>query len=98
MILDTSAIIAILSDEPEAPALARCIEDADRVEVSAATVLEASLVCGPPRQDDLNRFLAECRAVVTPFEDVQLDLARAAHLRYGRGSGSPARLLSLIHI
>lgn len=92
MIVDTSAIIAILADEPEAVDLAARIEAATQVRVSAATVLEASLVCGPSRQRDLDDFLAESGASITPFDQAQLDLARRAHLQFGRGSGSRARL------
>lgn len=92
MIVDTSAIIAILGDDPEAAGLAALVEAAGDVRVSAATVLEASLVCGPTRQVDLDAFLAEVDAQVVPFDDAQLAVARSAHLRFGRRSGSPARL------
>lgn len=92
MILDTSAVIAILGDEAEAAELAARIESAAQVRISAATVLEASMVCGPARQEDLNAFLAESGARITPFDEEQLTLARSAHLRFGRGSGSAARL------
>lgn len=92
MILDTSAIIAILANEPEAAELAARIEAADDVAVSAATVLEASLVCGPARRQDLDAFLAETGARVLPFDTKQLAVARTAQLRFGRGSGSQARL------
>lgn len=92
MILDTSAIIAILAGEPEAPELAACIESATEVSVSVATALEASLVCGAARQEDLDEFVATARAVIVDVDADQLDIARVAHLRFGRGSGSPARL------
>lgn len=92
MILDTSAIIAIMADEPEADSLARRIEAADAVRVSTATVLEASLVVGPDRQRDLDDLLTETAAIIVPVDTDQLTIARAGHLRFGRGSGSPARL------
>lgn len=92
MILDTSAIIAILANEPGASELAALIESADEVGISAATVLEASLVCGPSRQDDLDDFLATAGARIDPVDAAQLMLARQAHLRFGRGSGSSAKL------
>lgn len=66
MILDTSAIIAVLSDEPDAPDLAQRIEAAQAVRVSAATVLEASLVAGPRRQRDLDDLLAAAAANIVP--------------------------------
>lgn len=92
MILDTSAVVAILQGEPEAEALAALIESVDRVHISTATVVEASLVLGGARQQVLDDFLASAGAVVVPFDETQVAIARRAHLRYGRGSGSPARL------
>lgn len=92
MILDTSAVIAVLADEPEAAEIAARIEAADGVRISVASVLEASLVCGPARQRDLDEFLAVAGAVITDMDPDQLAVARACHLRFGRGSGSPARL------
>ncbi len=92
MILDTSAIIAILNSEPEARLFAELIEMADEVSISIATVLEASLVVGPARQELLDEFLAVAQARAIPVDGDQLRVARAAHLQFGRGSGSPARL------
>ncbi|MBA2695701.1 MAG: type II toxin-antitoxin system VapC family toxin [Ornithinimicrobium sp.] len=92
MILDTSAVVAILQAEPEADRFAQLLESADRVHISVATVLEASLVVGPPRQRLLDDFLTIAGAVTVPVDDDQLALARTAHLRFGRGSGSSARL------
>ena len=63
MILDSSAIVAILRSEPEAAEFRRLIEAAEAVSISAATVLEVSLVVGPDRQTLLDRFLAVCEAV-----------------------------------
>ena len=92
MILDTSAIVAILMGEPEAPRFAALIEDVDAPLVSAATVLEASLVLGASRDTLLDEFLAIADAQVVPVDAAQLAAARTAHRRFGRGSGSPARL------
>ncbi len=92
MILDTSAIVGILQHEAEAPALAAAIEGADTVKTSVASVLEASLVLGPGRQDVLDDFLEIADAELVEVDARQLSTARAAHLRYGRGSGSQARL------
>ena len=92
MILDTSAVVAILRGEPEAERFAGLIETADRMHISTATVLEASLVLGAPRQQVLDAFLGEARAVAVPVDETQLAVARRAHLRYGRVSGSSARL------
>lgn len=92
MILDTSAVIAILGNESTANQLATLIEAAEQVRISTATVLEASLVCGPTRQAELDEFLAAAGAQITPVDEEQVTLARAGHLQFGRGSGSRARL------
>lgn len=92
MIIDTSAIVAILTGEPEAETFAELIESVDETGISAATALEASLVLGPRRQGLLDDFLRIANTRVIPFDQEQLGLAREAHLRYGRGSGSVARL------
>ncbi len=92
MIIDTSAVMAILLDEAEARDLAADIEAAADVRMSAASVVEASLVCGAARQDDLDEFLRVSGAVIVPVDEDQVAIAREAHLRFGRGSGSPAKL------
>lgn len=92
MILDTSAVIAILAGEPVAAELAALIQEAGNVRISAGTLIEASLVCGPVRQQALDDFIAEAQAEVVPVDEEQARLARDGHLRFGRGSGSPARL------
>lgn len=90
--MDTSAVVAILQGEPEAPEFAELIESANRLLISVATVLECSLVLGPARQRLLDDFLAIAGADQVAVDADQLGIARAAHLRFGRESGSPARL------
>lgn len=92
MILDSSAVVAILRSEPEAAAFRGAIESADAIAISAATVLEVSMVVGPDRQAVLDRFLDACGAVVVPVDEEQVSVARRAVIRFGRGSGSPAKL------
>ena len=92
MIVDTSAVVAILQAEPEAERFAELIESARGVHLSVATVLEASLVVGASRQRLLDDFLTIAAAVRVSVDDQQLAQTRSAHLRFGRSSGSPARL------
>lgn len=92
MIIDSSAIIAILNDEPDAPAFARAIEQADRIQISSGTVLEATIVVGRSRRAALDGFLALVAPTVLPVDAEHLEIARGAWTRFGRGSGSPARL------
>ena len=91
MIVDTSALVALLRDEPEAVALAHAMAQTPQVRVSAATALETSIVVGPATVEDLDSLLAEV-AVVVPFDHAQMVAAREAYARYGRGSGARAKL------
>ena len=92
MILDTSAVIAIMRGETEAEGFSIAIAGADMVGISAGTVLEAQLVIGAARSSELDDFLRECRAVVLPVDDTTLRIARWAAAKYGKGTGHPARL------
>lgn len=92
MILDSSAIIAILRDEPERPEFNLLIDAAPRVGVSAATMLEAAIVAGADRAALLDDFIREGAVEVLPFDADQARVACEAHRRFGRGSGSSARL------
>ena len=92
MILDTSAIVSILNQEEDASRFAAAIEGAAAVAVSAGTVLEAALVLGRTRGEALDAFLRLAGASVLPVDSRHLQAAREAWERYGRGSGTKARL------
>lgn len=92
MIVDSSAIVAIANGEPEAEDFAQLLETTTLISISAGTVLETSIVLGPDGQALLDDWLSTTHALVEPVDVEQVRLARQAHLRYGRGSGSPARL------
>ncbi len=92
MIVDSSALVAVLRDEPDAGSLRRVLARASRVVVGAPTLLETSIVVGQSRHPDLDELLRDVGAVVAPFTAEHARIARDAHARYGRGSGSPARL------
>lgn len=89
MVIDTSALIAILRGEPEEAAFLRAILAAPRRMISAMTKLEASMVAigtgDPGGADDLDELLAELQVTVVAFDDRQADIARAAFVRFGRG-------------
>ena len=89
MVIDTSAVIAILTRQPAADRLVSAVE-ADRTRlVSAATVVEASLVLlgryGEAGDPQLDRLLRGIGAEVVPVGEDQVALARDAALRFGRG-------------
>jgi ribonuclease VapC len=96
MILDTSAIVAILQDEPESPAFARAVEDNRPVRISAANWLETAVVVDGNRSPALShRFdelLREAAIEIEPVTAHQAELAREAYRAFGRGSGHPAHL------
>lgn len=91
MILDSSALVAVLRDEPEHAEFAGLLER-NAVAVSAATLVETSIVVGPERFVDLDELLESVEAEVVPFDEGQWRAARDAYVRFGKGSGSRARL------
>jgi ribonuclease VapC len=96
LIIDSSAVIAILLDEPELAVFTHAIERASSRRVSAATYLEIGVVLDARRRqmsyDRLDEFVRRSRAIIEPVTEAQARLARDAHRRYGRGSGHRARL------
>ena len=93
MILDSSAIVAVLTDEPEGPAFRHVIFDADAVRMSAAGLVEVGAVLDRRGLSaELDQFLSWCRAEISPVTVAQAILARSAYRRFGRGSGHSAQL------
>lgn len=96
MILDTSALIAVLQAEPEADAVLAALERADSVSVSAATLVEACVVADgardPVRSARFDALVDAIAPEVVPLDAAQAAIARRAYRDYGRGSGHPARL------
>ncbi|MBI5129637.1 MAG: type II toxin-antitoxin system VapC family toxin [Rhodopseudomonas palustris] len=89
MVIDTSAIVAIALDEPDAATFeARIADDAVRL-ISAATVLEATIVLetrlGDAGGRELDLWLLKIGAVVVPVDAEQTETARRAWRRYGKG-------------
>jgi len=99
IVVDTSAIVAILRQESGAAAFAECLGADDHPCMSAGTLLEASIVLRTIDKKttaiadlELDRFVSEAAIEIM---DVTVDLAngaRAAHARYGKGMGHPAQL------
>jgi ribonuclease VapC len=89
MVIDSSALIAILRDERERAALEHAIQ-ADEVRfVSAVTKLEAGMVALGRRDiagaEVFDRLLARLAVTILPFDDHQADIARDAFARFGKG-------------
>lgn len=89
MVLDTSAIAAILFDEPERARFDRLIEQAGARMISTATLLEATLVVegrkGVAAAGIVDRFVEAAEIERMPFTPEHLHVAQEAFRRYGRG-------------
>ncbi|TAM59712.1 type II toxin-antitoxin system VapC family toxin [bacterium] len=89
MVIDTSALVAILNDEPERAGLAEAIERDPVRLVSAVSLFEASIVVqaryGEDGVDDLDLLLAKIDAEVVAFLPEDVPLARQAYRDYGKG-------------
>jgi ribonuclease VapC len=96
VIIDTSALIAILRDEPEAAACVRAIEAAPHRRISAANFVEAAIVIDGSRDPVASRrfddLVREAQLVIEPITEEQARIAREAYRDFGRGGGHPARL------
>ncbi len=89
MVVDTSALLAILLDEPEAAAFARALASDSKRLTSAVSVLEAGIVIqsrkGPAGARELDLLLHAAGLVVVSFDAEQATLARAAYEKLGKG-------------
>ncbi len=96
MIVDSSALIAILRNEDEAPAFAQAIAAASLRRISAANFVEAAIVIDGSRDPIASRrfddLLREAQIVMEPVTEAQARIAREAYRDFGRGSGHPAQL------
>ncbi len=96
MIVDSSAIMAILNEEPEAEACLAAIRARRHAKMSAANFLERALVVdGYGRVDlsaDIEPMVERLGVTVVSVSVEHVRLGRIAHQRFGRGSGHPARL------
>jgi ribonuclease VapC len=89
MVIDTSAVLAILQDEPERRAFNEAIEAADSRSLSVASFVELSIVIearfGAEGVGHLDRLLERAGVKVVPVDLEQGRLARQAFSRFGKG-------------
>jgi len=89
MILDTSAVVAIVLREKEAESLARRMDRATLVAIGVPTLVEATVVLvgrfGIPGHTALSTFLRERRVITVPFDDQHWYAAEEAFIRFGKG-------------
>jgi ribonuclease VapC len=89
MVIDTSALIAVLLNEPDAPRIAEAIELASVRLLSVANFLEAAMVIesrkGEAAGRELDLALYRATIEVVPVDQDQAEIARLAWRRYGKG-------------
>jgi ribonuclease VapC len=89
MVLDSSAVMAILLLEAEAEEFIQAITEAPSRMMSAPTLVELAIVAetrrGKAGAQDVDRFVAEANIEIVPFDAEQAVAAREAWRRYGRG-------------
>ena len=96
MVVDTSALVAIMGNEPERHRFNRMIEAAAATYVSAASLLETRIVLFARSRDSavlaLDAFLLKSGMIVTGVSPRIADIAFDAYRRYGKGTGHGAAL------
>jgi ribonuclease VapC len=96
VIVDSSALIAILAGEPDAEELNDVLSGAVRPALSVANYLEAAIVLDrhPARRagEKLDRYLVTGQVELADVTESQARIARAAYRNFGRGTGHPAGL------
>ena len=94
MVIDTSALLAILLGESEAAFLARAIAADPKRLISAMTALEAAIVIearkGEPGGLELDLLLHRCGVQVVPMTAEHYELARVAWRTFGKGRHAAA--------
>lgn len=89
MVIDTSAVIAILFDEPERSRLIHQIKIAEKRLISASTLLECEIVVqarkGILGRNQLELFIHEAKIIIVPFDQAQVNFAIRAWQDYGKG-------------
>jgi ribonuclease VapC len=96
VIIDTSAIIALLKEEPEAEEMVDQLSSAATLSMSAASYVECGVVLDARGDAVLSRrfdeLLDDLGVVIAPVSQQQARIARAAYRDFGKGSGHPAGL------
>jgi len=99
MVLDTSALLVLLLDEPEAEEFRAAVEEDTTRLVSAATLLETALVIevrkGEPGGRELDSLIHKAEVVVVPVDAEHVSEARRAYRRFGKDVTPPASISAM---
>ena len=93
MIVDTSALLAILFNESDAETYARAIAQADAPRISAANFVEAAIVIEAQTKNSssqLDAFMRRAGLAIAPVTEEQAHVARQAYTDFGKGRHSAA--------
>ncbi|BDA87142.1 ribonuclease VapC [Aureimonas sp. SA4125] len=96
IVVDTSALVAVLNEEPSAERVVRRALDAERIFLSSGTAVELGIVVfskwGPSGLQRLDLIVRRLQIDTVDLTAEEARIAVAAYSTYGRGTGSPARL------
>jgi ribonuclease VapC len=96
MVIDTSALVALLLAEPETVDFVSLISGAATRLTSASSYLETAIVIatrsGPRARGKVEQLVEALAIEIVPFTREQAEAAIAAYRRFGRGTGHPAKL------
>jgi ribonuclease VapC len=96
MILDSSVLVALVNKEPDRSAIAKTMQQAAELHISAASYLETSIVLdkhrNPVLSAELDELILDLKIIIEPVTAAQAKIARQAYRDYGKGSGHPANL------
>jgi ribonuclease VapC len=92
VVIDTSALIALMRNEPNFQAISKCISEAPRLFISAVSVLETRMVLTrwPPLAKKLDKFLELAGARTVPADEAICLEAFAVFAKFGKGRHSAA--------
>ena len=89
MVLDTSAVIAVLQNEESAPRFVAALEDAPVKRMSAANLVEAGIILqaryGDHGERELDLFVQRAHVEIIAVTDEHAEYARSAYRRFGKG-------------
>ncbi|RWP87563.1 MAG: type II toxin-antitoxin system VapC family toxin [Mesorhizobium sp.] len=96
MVIDTSAILAILKQEPDAPVIAQRLAGNQLMFMSAATLMECGTVVvgryGAAGTAELRGLLERLKVTIVALTAEHAQAGIEAYALYGRGAGHPAKL------
>jgi ribonuclease VapC len=96
MIVDPSALVAILKREPGWETLAKALDSANTPRISASSYVELSIVVdrwkNASASQRVDELIAQFHIAIEPVTAEQARIARQAYRDYGKGSGHPANL------